>query len=311
MKLKKVSDLPNAKDIKSGDLMMLVQQNAEISTSLKITVENLKEYFSDKNKIMDAPQDGNIYGRKNGEWVLIKQCTCDKQIKTIDLTEVSEPITILDYIERDDIKTFSDMMLDYMNDNGITDYKSDKFYAEYVPELVDTKIESIDYDDDWDEFFEARGFIEEKVRTVHIKDKKTDMIVANVKYIGDDDDIDLEPEYFENIAAAIVPKDPNNIDYYIKMLNCGIKNGISYVDDGEPVDDPFYEVDSDKILSLIGFPFDNKRLQLGLIKAKEKDGQYSYVDFVYCIDLPTGFICADTIRCYGEKEWVINPEKTK
>lgn len=258
----------------------------------------------------DAPQDGNTYGRKNGEWVLINPCSCDTKIKTIDLTKVYN-LSVWDYMERDEIQTFSDMMLDYLKSKGVTDYKADKFYVEYVPDLINSKIEinEINEDDiDWREIFAARGFVHEKIRTAHIIDKNTNAVVAKVNYIGGDDDDYLLTAHIDTIASEIVPIDPTDKDYYIRMVNYGLKNGVTLIEDGEEIT-VMNKLEPEKYLNLIGYPFDNKRLQLGLGYYTEDDEGKTAM-FICSIDFPTGAFPAIHFPCMGSREWVFDSKAT-
>ena len=88
LELKKVSDLPNADDIKPDDLMMVVQDKDGVLTSSKSTTEAMKTFFDTgvvksingdipdeqgninvKTGIDEAPDNGFSYIRKNKKWV--------------------------------------------------------------------------------------------------------------------------------------------------------------------------------------------------------------------------------------------------
>lgn len=88
LELKKVSDLPNADDIKPDDLVMVVQDKDGVLTSSKSTTEAMKTFFNTgvvksingdipdeqgninvKTGIDEAPDNGFSYIRKNKKWV--------------------------------------------------------------------------------------------------------------------------------------------------------------------------------------------------------------------------------------------------
>lgn len=88
LELKKVSDLPNADDIKPDDLVMVVQDKDGVLTSSKSTTEAMKAFFNTgvvksingdipdeqgninvKTGIDEAPNNGYSYIRKNKKWV--------------------------------------------------------------------------------------------------------------------------------------------------------------------------------------------------------------------------------------------------
>lgn len=88
LELKKVSDLPNADDIKPDDLMMVVQDKDGVLTSSKSTTEAMKTFFDTgvvksingdipdeqgninvKTGIDEAPDNDFSYIRKNKKWV--------------------------------------------------------------------------------------------------------------------------------------------------------------------------------------------------------------------------------------------------
>lgn len=88
LELKKVSDLPNADDIKPDDLVMIVQDKDGVLTSSKSTTEAMKTFFNTgvvksingdipdeqgninvKTGIDEAPDNNFSYIRKNKKWV--------------------------------------------------------------------------------------------------------------------------------------------------------------------------------------------------------------------------------------------------
>lgn len=88
LELKKVSDLPNADDIKTDDLVMVVQDKDGVLTSSKSTTGAMKTFFNTgvvksingdipdeqgninvKTGIDEAPDNGFSYIRKNKKWV--------------------------------------------------------------------------------------------------------------------------------------------------------------------------------------------------------------------------------------------------
>lgn len=240
------------------------------------------------------------------------QDNVDTQIETIDLTEASSWLSVWDYEERVEIQTFSDMMLDYMKVNGITDYKANEFYAEYVPELkfiVNEVIAEHDEYFDWEEHFAKQGFVWEKIRTAHIIDKKSKEIVAKVKYIGGDDHDSLLRDAFLMTFTRIYPVDPflTDITYFHHQLNFAFKNRHKYFGEDEEI--IINSRLNSRILNLFGYPFNDKKLKIYPLDADLEigSGGTSVTHLVASMDFPTGVFSVIYLNCYGEVEWIFNP----
>lgn len=126
LELKKVSDLPNADDIKPDDLVMVVQDKDGVLTSSKSTTEAMKTFFNTgvvksingdipdeqgninvKTGIDEAPDNGFSYIRKNKKWVstnenVIKsEYIIDARFSADDCTDL-----ILDFRDRNIFNLF-------------------------------------------------------------------------------------------------------------------------------------------------------------------------------------------------------------